>query len=191
MSFIHALLFLPLLTGVFSAFVCRYEHIGGGWKQLLAMPVSRASVYFAKFLLVLILLAGAQLLFLGGLLCIGWMKGYSVPIPWDEVIQSVLGGWFACFPLVALQMFVSVAWSSFAAPLAINVVFTIPNILVVNSAKYGPIYPWAQPFISMMGASDDKFGALNVSLETLLFVILGSFLLFLAAGFTYFMRKEI
>ena len=39
MALLHAMLFLPLLTGVFAAFVCRYEHIGGGWKMMLAMPV--------------------------------------------------------------------------------------------------------------------------------------------------------
>lgn len=191
MVFVHGLLFLPLLTGVFSAFVCRYEHTGGGWKQLLAMPVSRGKVYLAKFLIVAGLLLTTQLLFAAGFIFAGIAKGYEPSIPWEMIGTSILGGLVACLPLAALQLFVSAAWSSFAAPLAINVIFTLPNILVVNSEDFGPYYPWAQPFLAMMPAAENKFGALNVSLETLLFVIAGSFLLFFASGFTYFLRKEV
>ncbi|QED49789.1 ABC transporter permease [Cytobacillus dafuensis] len=191
MSFLHALLFFPLLTGVFSAFVCRYEHLGGGWKQLLAMPVSRSNVYIAKFLIVIGLLAITQVLFAGGLVLVGQLKGFEGALPWKMILTSAVGGWIASLPLVALQLFVSVAWSSFAAPLAINVIFTLPNILVVNSEQFGPYYPWAQPFLAMMPTTEESFGALNVPMETLMIVILGSLVLFFLSGFTYFQRKEI
>src|SRR5690606_20910753 len=102
-----------------------------------------------------------------------------------------LSGWIAALPLAALQLFVSVVWSSFAAPLALNVIFTIPNMLIVNSEVYGPYYPWAQPLLSMLAVSPDKYGAFNVPLETLLYVILGGFALFFTAGLTYFQRKEV
>ena len=190
MTVSHAILFLPLLTGIFSSFICRYEHAGGGWKQLLALPVSRKNVYLVKLLVVSFLIALTQLLFVMGLFLIGWIKGYPAEIPWGIIFGSVMGGWIACFPLIALQMFVSVAWSGFAAPLAVNVIFTIPNMLIVNSEKFGPYYPWAQPLLLMMPNSTESFGALNVSAETLLLVILGSFVLFLGTGLGYFMKKE-
>lgn len=191
MVFLHALIFLPLLTGVFSAFVCRFEHAGGGWKQLLALPVSRGNVFLAKFIIVIGLLALTQILFAAGLLVIGGVKGFEAAIPWKIILTSIIGGWIACMPLAALQLFVSTAWSSFAAPLAINVIFTLPNILIVNSEKFGPYYPWAQPFLLMMPGSEENFGALNVSLATLIIVVLGSFAVFFLSGFTYFKRKEI
>jgi len=191
MTISHAILFLPLLTGIFSSFICRYEHASGGWKQLLSLPISRRQLYIVKILIVSLLIALTQILFISGLFLIGWMKGYPTAIPWDVILSSAFGGWLACLPLIALQMFVSVAWSSFAAPLAINVIFTIPNMLIVNSATVGPYYPWAQPFLMMMPNSSDSFGALNASTETLFIVILGSLLLFLGSGLGYFMRKEI
>lgn len=191
MTISHAILFLPLLTGIFSSFICRYEHVGGGWKQLLSLPVSRRNLYFVKILIVSLLIAVTQTLFISGLFIIGWMKGYPADIPWGTILASGIGGWLACLPLIALQMFVSVAWSSFAAPLAVNVIFTIPNMLIVNSESFGPYYPWAQPFLMMMPSSTDSFGALNVSIETLFIVILGSLTLFLCSGLIYFMRKEI
>ena len=88
-------------------------------------------------------------------------------------------------------MFVSVAWTSFAAPLAVNVIFTIPNMLIVNSESFGPYYPWAQPFLMMMPNSAETFGALNVSPITLFAVIMGSLVLFLGIGFVYFIRREV
>jgi hypothetical protein len=187
----HALLLLPLLTGVFAAFICRYEHAGGGWKQLLALPVSRTTLYLAKFLLVAALLAVTQLLFLAALLVAGYTKGITEALPWDIVLRGIFGGWIATLPLAALQLFVSVMWSSFAAPLAVNVVLTIPNMLIINSSKYGPYYPWAQPALSMIPNDHANYGAFNVSFETLIFVILVSFLVFFISGLTYFRRKEI
>ncbi|MCG7334774.1 ABC transporter permease [Sporosarcina sp. ACRSM] len=191
MTISHAILFLPLLTGVFSSFICRYEHVGGGWKQLLTMPVSRKNVYIVKVLIVSFLIGLTQLLFVSGLFLIGWLKGFSTDLPWEVIATSVLGGWIACLPLIALQMFVSIAWSSFAAPLAVNVIFTIPNMLIVNSEKFGPYYPWAQPFLLMMPSTGESFGALNVSATTLIIVVFGSLILFLGSGLGYFIRKEI
>lgn len=189
MTLVHALLFFPLLTGVFSAFVCRYEHIGGGWKQLLSLPVSRSKVYIVKFLIVAGMLAITQALFLVGLLFIGYVKGFPHPIPWEPILKSVVGGWIACLPLAALQMLVSIGWSSFAAPMALNVIFTIPNILVANSEQFAPYYPWIQPFLAML-PKDDNSG-FNVSQETLYMVIVGSFVVFFVWGIRYLQRKEI
>ena len=48
MNLTYALLFLPLISGVFTSLICRYEHQFGGWKQLLALPVTRGKVFVAK-----------------------------------------------------------------------------------------------------------------------------------------------
>ena len=53
----YAWLFYPLLAGVMAALICRSDHQGGGWKQLLALPVSRTDVYLAKFVLLAAVLA--------------------------------------------------------------------------------------------------------------------------------------
>ena len=103
MTISHAILFLPLLTGIFSSFICRYEHAGGGWKQLLSLPVSRRQVYFVKIFIVSLLIALTQILFISGLFLIGWMKGYPTVIPWGVILSSAFGGWLACMPLTAIK----------------------------------------------------------------------------------------
>ncbi|WP_058300854.1 ABC transporter permease [Gorillibacterium timonense] len=189
----QGLLFLPLFTGIFAAFVCRYEHLDGGWKQLMALPVRRTAVYFAKLTLVLILVAAMQLLFLGFYLGGGKLLGLSLgSLPWQTVLGGIGGGLLGALPIAALQLAVSVGWTSFAGPLSLNVMLTIPNVLVVNSKDFSPWYPWAQPFMAMMPriAGHETFAALNLSLSTVLIVIAGGTILFLASGLFYFNRKE-
>jgi len=189
-ALVHGLLFLPLLSGVFAAFVCRFEHAGGGWKQLLALPVSRGAVYVAKFAVLMGLLLATQALLLGGTLLAGAIRGWAGPIPWDAAAQSLLGGWAACLPIAALQLGASALWQSFAAPLALNVMFTLPSILIANSATYGPWYPWAQPALATIPWAAESFGAFEAPYGKLMLVVAGSFVLFFAAGFAYFSRKS-
>ncbi|AIQ27191.1 hypothetical protein GC101_29730 [Paenibacillus sp. LMG 31459] len=191
MSVIHAMLFLPVLSGIFAALICRNEHSDGGWKLLLALPVRRTSVYLAKYTMVMALLAAVQLLFLAALLGMGLYRGAEGAIPWELLLTSLFGGWFACLPLAALQLAVSQGWSSFGAPLALNVCFTIPNILIANSATYGPYYPWVQPMLAMSPFGEDRFGAFNLPVESLMIVVSGSLALFLGAGLFFFWRKAV
>jgi len=191
MSAVHAMLFLPLLTGIFAALVCRYEHASGGWKQLLSLPVSRTQVYVSKFIVIMGLIGLVQLLFLALLLLLGMLLGIKSPVPWSDFLNLIAGGWMACLPLAALQLAVASAWPSFAASLAVNVIFTLPNMLVVNSAEYGPYYPWAQPMLAMVPSGEVTVGAFNISYFTLFGIIGGSFLLFFMMGWGYFSRKMI
>lgn len=190
MNLTYALLFLPLITGILASMICRYEHQEGGWKQLLALPVTRGKVFIAKYILVLLLVLVIQLLYLGAIYTVGMIKGYTDPFPLAIVWKCILGGWIATFPLVALQLWLSVMWKSFAAPFAVNVIFTLPSILAINSEKLGPYYPWAQPF-SMMYIGGEQGDIFFIPINQLFGVVGGSFLLFFVIGFLYFQRKAV
>ncbi len=190
MNLTYALLFLPLIAGVFASLICRYEHQSGGWKQLLALPVTRGRVFAAKYILIVILVMAMQLLYLCSIFAVGMMKGYTDPFPMEIVWKCIFGGWVATLPLVALQLWMSIMFKSFAAPFAINVIFTLPSILAINSKTIGPYYPWAQPFSMMYvgGNTDDVF---FVPWDQLLTVVGGGFLLFFLGGYLYFQRKAV
>lgn len=191
MSMMHALLFLPVLSGIFAALICRYEHHDGGWKMLLSLPVTRLSVYLSKYVMIIGLLAAVQLTFLVMVLGMGLFRDIPGSIPWSLLLSSVFGGFVACLPLAALQLAISQGWSSFGAPLALNVSLTIPNMLIANSSTYGPYYPWVQPMLAMMPYGDDTFGAFNLPFETLMMVVGGSFIVFFTAGLLSFYRKAV
>ncbi|MCT6923702.1 ABC transporter permease [Metasolibacillus sp.] len=190
MNFTYALLFLPLITGVLAGTICRYEHQAGGWKQLLALPVSRGRVFSAKYVLLILLVLVIQLLYLAAIYAVGTVRGFTAPFPIEIVWKSIVGGWVATLPLVALQLWLSAAFKSFAAPFAINVIFTLPTIFAINSEKIAPYYPWAQPF-SMMYIGGDTEDIFFIPWEQLLTVVGGSFLLFFLCGYIYFQRKTV
>lgn len=191
MSMMHALLFLPVLSGIFAALICRYEHHDGGWKLLLSLPVTRLSVYLSKYVMIIGLLALVQLTFLMMVLGLGLFRDIAEPIPWSLLLSSVFGGLVACLPLAALQLAISQGWSSFGAPLALNVSLTIPNMLIANSVTYAPYYPWVQPLLAMMPYGEKGFGAFNLPLENLMLVVGGSFIVFLSVGLISFYRKAV
>ncbi|MCR8645130.1 ABC transporter permease [Paenibacillus sp. N1-5-1-14] len=189
---LHALLLLPIMTAILSATVCRYEHEGGGWKSLLSLPTSRMNVYLVKFIIVALLLAVTQLLMLVAFGIALTVQGIPGGLNLELTLPAIISGWVACLPLAALQLWVSIGWSSFGAALAINVVFTLPNILIVNSEQFGPYYPWAQPAFGMIvsegGAS---FSGLTLPMENLFITVGGSFLFFFIGGLLYLKRKEV
>lgn len=186
----YGLLLLPLITGVLAGLVCRYEHVEGGWKQLLTLPVSRGKVFVAKYVFLLLLVLAIQLLYFAAVFAAGKVQGISDPFPLDLVLKSAFGGWVASFPLVALQLWMSIMFKSFAAPFAVNVIFTLPSIMAVQSKTIGPYYPWGQPFFMMnLGGSTDEL--FFVPASQLLTVVGGSFLLFFACGYLYFQRKAV
>ncbi|MEK4248965.1 ABC transporter permease [Paenibacillus sp. FSL W7-1287] len=186
----YGVLFLPLMIGVLATLICRYEHQAGGWKQLFALPTTRGKVYVAKFLIVSLLSLCMQLLVLLALLVAGLLKQYGEPFPIELLIRGTIGGWLATLPLIALMLFLSTLFQSLAASFAVNVIFTIPTMLVLNSEDLAPFYPWGQPFL-MMYITDNESDIFYAPWEQLITVIGGSFVLFFIAGFIYLQRKEV
>lgn len=154
------------------------------------MPVARGKIFLAKYVLLMLLVFVIQLLYLVSIYGVGMIKGYTDPFPIEIIWRSIIGGWVATFPLVALQLWMSILFKSFAAPLTVNVIFTLPAILAINSERFGPFYPWAQPF-SMMYAGGNTDDLFFIPWEQLITVVGGSFVLFFLGGYIYFQRKAV
>lgn len=185
---VYAMILLPMLAGILASLVCRTEHLSGGWKQLLALPVSRTAVYVAKFFYILLLLALIQLLVFIGVLLGGLVFLHlQTPIPWTTFIKGFIGGWIATIPLAALQLWISTWWKSFAAPFALNVVFTIPAMSIGSSHLYGPLYPWAQPMLAMLPS---HAGISFATSETALTITVAG-IVFMIGGWLHFVKRDI
>lgn len=184
----HSVMFFPLLIGIFAALLCRHEHLNGGWKQLLVQPVRKGNVFLTKLFFIVIICALIQLLFLGSVSLASALRGGSA-IPEEYMVKGVWSGFIASIPLATLQIWVASLWASFGSSLALNVIFTMPNMLVINSETYSPFYPWAQPAIAMISSVTKNVYSLSLPMDTLIFVIGGSFLVFFICGFFSFKRK--
>lgn len=184
----HGMLLLPLMAALTVAYLCRFEHEQDNWKQFLSQPLTRWQVYNCKFLLSIMAIGTIQILMFLSFLLLGIVLGVEGEIPFEILLKGVFGGWVATLPLIALQLWVSSAWKSFAGAMTINVIFTIPAILIAQSGDFGPYYPWAQPFLAMF-PQQDASSMFYVPFITLFAVIGGSFLLFYIAGIVQFNRR--
>ncbi|WP_067624140.1 ABC transporter permease [Alicyclobacillus acidiphilus] len=184
----YSLLMLPLMTGVLCSLMCRLEHLSGGWKQILAFPIPRTTIYAVKFLYVFAFVALAQILVLLGVVSTGvGVLHIMTPIPWNMLFRSILGGWIAIIPLIALQLWVSTWWKSFGAPFAVNVILTIPGVAVAHSSRFGPVYPWAQPMLAMMPGGHHF---LDMTTKTTSTIIISGVVLILV-GWLHFAKRDI
>lgn len=63
----------------------------------------------------------------------------------------------------------------------------IPALMIANSARFGPFYPWAQPFLAMLPNYDSQL--FYISIQALVFVVISSFVILFIGGFVHFMKK--
>jgi hypothetical protein len=182
----YAPLILPVMAGVYAAFVCRFEHISGGWKQLLALPIKRSSLFLAKLCVIFLLLALTQIVVLLFFLLGGWITGLQHSLPFSQLLTFTFQGWLAVIPLATIQMFFSTWWSNFGSSLAIGIGLSLPALLIGNSS-YGQFYPWAQPLLAMSPIDESPLQSLP--LFYMLFAI--TFILALLIGLRRFSKMEI
>lgn len=175
---------LPILVGIFTVLIFRSEHIGGGWKQILALPISRTKVYISKFLLVAVLMGITQFVVLVLFLFFGFIKGIKADIPLMNLIIFSFRGWLASLPLISIQLIPSLHWDNFGVPLGINIIFTLPSLFVANS-KLGQFYPWTQPLLAMSPMDETPITSMLVFY---LMILLG-FIIPMLLGIKYFKKK--
>ncbi|MBA4493604.1 ABC transporter permease [Paenactinomyces guangxiensis] len=124
-EFLYGMLLCPVLVGVYVSLLCHFEHLGGGWKQMLSFPVSRSGVYFSKMLWAWLLVGITNFLVLALFLLIGNMFDVEGSIPWAAFLMMIFKGWLSSLTLVAVLLWVSTRWSHFGLPIALNFCFCI------------------------------------------------------------------
>ncbi|MCR8980893.1 ABC transporter permease [Brevibacillus laterosporus] len=146
--------FLPILIAICCSYVCRLEHLNRNWNMVLTSPVSVASVFLAKLIVVSILILFAQALFMG----LYWLAGtlFSLPEPFPvETIGWTIRGWYASMSISALQLGLSLRIRSFATPIGISLCAVFIG-LGMYIAKLGIYFPFSLLTIGMNVLSQDK-----------------------------------
>ncbi|MGG3508071.1 MULTISPECIES: ABC transporter permease [Paenibacillus] len=148
---LHSMFFYPLYSGIVASLLCLYEHKDGGWKITMSLPVPRYKVFYAKYILLVGILALVQIVFLLGYLGTGYLVKAPERIPWESLLYSVIGGWIGVLPLAALQLMVSIRVRNFGASLAMSIGYVVPNIVLTGfHSAIGAWLPFTIPYYVMM-----------------------------------------
>lgn len=186
-EFLYGMVLYPILSNVFVALLCRFEHAHGGWKQLLAFPIPRKDIYLTKMIWTWLLIGVTNIILCAYLFVIGKLMGVTGTFPFLSLINLFFRGWLAILPLIAIQLWLSIQWKNFSLPLAVNFAFVMPGIFG-SSSKYGKYYPWSQPAYAMTPENQLEF---MQSIKDFYLVVFISFVVIYIAGFYNFLRAEI
>jgi hypothetical protein len=150
---------LPLYAALAATLVAGIEHQHDNWKHLLALPVSRVSIFAAKWLALAGLLLVSALALPLMIVAAAWTLRAMQPALRDAAIPAVLvtarslqvfcaAGWLA-----SIQMWVSLRWRSQIVGLALGIIAIMVLLGGVARAGLGTIvvylYPWALPPTAM------------------------------------------
>ena len=148
---VWAVFLMPLLITLETALLSGLEHGEKQWKHILALPVTRRSVYLVKLMTAhtLILLSTLFLLVLSllvGLIAMRLRKELATS-GWPDfvwVFKHAGMVWLASWLILAVHTWISIRWSSFTVTLGAGVAGTF-FALFAASAKAGKYYPWLLP----------------------------------------------
>jgi ABC-2 type transport system permease protein len=154
-----SLLMLPLFVTLQMGLLANVEHGNKAWKVLYAQPLPRWTVYAAKQLISLGLIALSMFVLVGVFFISGKLVQlftpqfeFWKPFPLKTVALATAVSFGASWLIVAFHMWFSIRVPSFVASMAVGIVGTVAAVLVIQSDKYGPYYPWTLPGMSAMNA---------------------------------------
>lgn len=169
---------LVLGIAILASFMASVENETNAWKQLIALPVSKISVYLSKFTVLASLLLLSSFLLMIFTLAYGVFLQLGEKIPYIDLIKYSFFPYFAALPILALQLWIATVSTNQGIPITAGI---IGVILTYSSFTLPDWMIWKWPSL------------MNVSNDPLLYVMLGigtGFLLYLAGMFD-FARRDV
>lgn len=115
--------FFPILISICCAYMWRLEHLNKNWNMIMTAPISVASIFLSKMLVVGVLLIFVQGLFFLLYLIGGKLIGLPTALP-SELSEWFIQGWIASLTISVLQLALSMRFRSFAVPIGIGLCAT-------------------------------------------------------------------
>ncbi|MBB6634061.1 ABC transporter permease [Cohnella thailandensis] len=123
-----------------SSLLANVEHGTSSWKQLLALPISRSSVFAAKFALSALLMAFSCVLLAIGTVVFGLSFGFplsSMPL-WDIVRLSFFP-YLGAMPFLAFLLSMCIMMRNQAMLITIGVTITIVSLFSTSAPEWLPL----------------------------------------------------
>ena len=190
-----AIFFLPMGAILATSLVTQIEFRNNAWKQVHALPISLATIFFSKLVVVVLMMIQFFLLFnvaiyLSAIL--PWLLGSHVPyprppIPWRTFLGDDLLYFIDCLPIVAAQYLISLRFSNFLVPVGIGFLAWV-GALASLPWKFGYVIPYTYCILNYV--KDSPGGKAVVPSVNFHWLAIGWFLLFTAAGFGLFVTRK-
>lgn len=133
--------FLPIMLGVYCAYIMRIEHNNHNWNKILTMPTGRGMIFISKLLTASFMVLISEI-WIGALFVIsGKFAGMTEP-PVNSIIIWCLFGTLGGMVMASVQLFLSIYIKSFALPIGIAFAGGLSGLLFLAKG-FGLIWPYS------------------------------------------------
>lgn len=134
--------FLPIMVGVYCAYLMRLEHNHQNWNKILTMPVKKSLFFLTKLITVSLMLLLSEL-WIGALFVMsGKLIGMTAAVPYQSIIIWCCGGTLGGMVMASIQLLLSLFIKSFALPVAVSLAGGISGLLFLAKGL-GHIWPYS------------------------------------------------
>lgn len=167
---VHSFTPLALILGIaiLTSFMASIENETNAWKQLIALPVSKLTVYLSKFTVLAILLFVSSSLLMFFSLAYGLFLDLGENIPYMDLVKSSYYPFLASLPVLALQLWIATVSQNQAIPITIGV-FGVIFAFSANRLPDWMIWKWP----TLMNEWDEPIinVALGIGVGVLLYIV--------------------
>lgn len=134
--------FLPVMIGIYCAYLIRLEHNNQNWNKLLSMPVNPDMVFISKLLTVSFIILISEIWISILFVISGKIVGMNAAPPYRSVIVWCLFGTLGGIVMASIQLLLSVCIKSFALPVGISFAGGISGLIFL-AKDLGHIWPYS------------------------------------------------
>jgi len=167
---VHSFTPLAIVLGIaiLTSFIASIENETNAWKQLIALPVSKLTVYLSKFTVLAILLFLSSTILMLMTLAYGVFLDLGDSTPYMEIAKFAYYPFFASLPILALQLWIASVCHNQGIPITVGIFgvifayssFVLPDWMIWKWPSL--MNQWDEPVINVM---------LGVGIGILLYII--------------------
>ncbi|WP_054956957.1 ABC transporter permease [Paenibacillus dakarensis] len=154
----NILFFVPIALFLGITLVCsliaNVEYQLSSWKQLLALPITRAAVFSAKFVMALLILSVSCILLTVGAALLGLSLGMDGQnIPFGDLIRLGFVPFTGAVPLLALQLWLSLTIKNQGIAVSFGVTASVVSMFALQFPDWMPL-KW--PLLAYIGPGQTR-----------------------------------
>ena len=187
-----AFFLLPVGVILASSLITQLEFRNNTWKQLLTTPQKLTSIFFAKLLVIMVMMFQFFILFNTGIYLSGIIPSLlfsnvsypKEPIPFSGFLQWNTWFFIDCLPVIALQYLLSLQFKNFLVPIGAGLAIFLAAV-IANSWQYVYLIPYSYCMVSFMRSQGRFSSTIPIHL-----LAIGYFLFFTIASYVLFIVKK-
>lgn len=173
---------LPIGIILAVALITQIEYKNNTWKQLHTTPQRFSTIFFAKFVVILIMLAQALVLFNIGIYLsvvipaalFSNLPYPEAPIPYRSFLSANINFFLDSLPILALQYLISLQFKNFLVPIGAGFVIWFLGIGML-SWEYSYLFPYVHSTIDFLIGSGQfgnrKIPPVNIQLLAVIYFV--------------------